>query len=123
MGTIIDKLEYTKLAVDDIQAAINEKKVQCEDTVPLKEYGDKIRAIKTHQKPTFCPWYDFENVYYGFDETDITYTNEFYISDKPTSDNYDFGNTYTALTEDNITYTNEFVTATVTPKSKSYTNI
>lgn len=123
MSTLVEKLEYTKLAVDDIQAAINEKKVQCEDTVPLKEYGDKIRAIKTHQKPTFCPWYDFENVYYGFDETDITYTNEFCILDKPTSDNYDFGNTYTALTEDNITYTNEFVTATVTPISKNYTNI
>lgn len=123
MGTIIDKLTYTKLAVDDIQAAINEKKVQCEDTVPLNEYGDKIRAIKTQQKPTFCPWYDFENVYYGFDETDIEYTNEFYISNKPTSDNYDFGNTYTTLIEDNITYANEFVTATVTPKSKSYTNI
>ena len=123
MGTIIEKLEYTKLAVDDIQAAINEKKVQCEDTVPLKEYGDKIRAIKTHQKPTFCPWYDFENVYYGFDETDIEYTTEFYISNKPTSDNYDFGDTYTTLIEDNITYANEFVTATVTPKSKSYTNI
>lgn len=123
MGTLVEKLEYTKLAVDDIQAAINEKKVQCEDTVPLKEYGDKIRAIKTHQKPTFCPWYDLGEVYYGFNEIDIEYISEFCILDKPTSDNYDFGNTYTALTEDNITYTNEFVTATVTPKSKSYTNI
>ena len=123
MGTIIEKLEYTKLAVDDIQAAIIEKGVECADSVPLNDYGDKIRGIKTHEKPTFCPWYDFENVYYGFDETDIEYTTEFYISDKPTSDNYDFGNTYTALTEDNITYANEFVTVTVTPKSKSYTNI
>ena len=82
MSTLVEKLEYTKLAVDDIQAAINEKKVQCEDTVPLKEYGDKIRAIKTHQKPTFCPWYDFENVYYGFDENDIKYTTEFELVDK-----------------------------------------
>lgn len=106
MGTIIEKLEYTKLAVDDIQAAINEKKVQCEDTVPLKEYGNKIRAIKTHQKPTFCPWYDFENVYYGFDENDIEYTTEF--ESIPFHEYYDLGNTYRGFDEGDIQYVNKF---------------
>ena len=82
MGTIIDKLTYTKKAVDDIQAAIIEKGVECADSVPLDDYGNKTRDIKTHEKPTFCPWYDLGNVYYGFDENDIKYTTEFELVDE-----------------------------------------
>lgn len=45
MGTIVEKLTYLSDAVDDIQAAINEKGVEVSDTLPLGTYGDKIRAI------------------------------------------------------------------------------
>ena len=82
MATIVDKLTYTKNAVDDIQAAIVEKGVECADSVPLDDYGNKIRDIKTQQKPTFCEWWDLGDVYYGFDENDIEYTTEFELVDE-----------------------------------------
>lgn len=47
MGTIFDKLKYLSEAVNDIQAAINEKKIEVDSTVPLEKYGDKIREIQT----------------------------------------------------------------------------
>ena len=45
MGTIADKLLYMNNAVDDIQLAINECKVEVDDSVELGLYGDKIREI------------------------------------------------------------------------------
>lgn len=47
MGTLLEKLTYLSNAVDDIQSAINEKDVNVDDTIPLGEYGNKIREIKT----------------------------------------------------------------------------
>ena len=47
MGTLHDKLKYLAEAVNDIQLAINEKKVKVDSKVPLGDYGDKIRAIQT----------------------------------------------------------------------------
>lgn len=46
MATIAEKLKYTSDAVDDIQAAINEKGVEVKNNVRLGLYGDKIREIK-----------------------------------------------------------------------------
>lgn len=46
MATIAEKLEYTSEAVDDIQAAINEKGVEVKNNIKLGLYGDKIREIK-----------------------------------------------------------------------------
>lgn len=46
METIAEKLQYTSDAVDDIQAAINEKGVEVDDDIELGLYGDKIREIK-----------------------------------------------------------------------------
>lgn len=45
METITEKLQYTSDAVDDIQAAINEKGVEVDDDIELGYYGDKIREI------------------------------------------------------------------------------
>lgn len=47
MGTLWNKIDYLLVAIDDIQAAINEKKVEVDSTVPLGKYGDKIREIQT----------------------------------------------------------------------------
>ena len=46
LETIAEKLQYTSNAVDDIQAAINEKGVDVDNTVGLGYYGAKIREIK-----------------------------------------------------------------------------
>lgn len=122
MGTIVEKLEYTKNAVDDIQAAINEKGIECTDSVPLKDYGDKIRNIKTHQKPTFCPWYDFGKVYYGFDASDIKFITPFELSSKiyyrgaETS----LGTVLTGLTEQDIKFVTPFEKTDVTMTEKTY---
>lgn len=45
METIAEKLQYTSDAVDDIQAAINEKGVTVGNDTELGLYGDKIREI------------------------------------------------------------------------------
>lgn len=47
MGTIADKLSYLNNAVDDIQQAIIEKGVAVDSSVPLADYGAKIRDIET----------------------------------------------------------------------------
>lgn len=47
--TIAQKLQYTSDAVDDIQAAINEKGVNVDNTVELCLYGDKIREINSDE--------------------------------------------------------------------------
>lgn len=54
MGTLLEKLTYLSNAVNDIQAAINEKGVIIEDILQLREYGNKIREIKTG-----LPWADY----------------------------------------------------------------
>lgn len=46
MGTLLEKLTYLSNAVNDIQAAIAEKDIAIDNTVPLEEYGNKIREIK-----------------------------------------------------------------------------
>lgn len=45
MGTISEKLQYTKDAVDDIQAALIEKGVEVAETDELSTYGEKIRSL------------------------------------------------------------------------------
>ena len=47
MGTLWNKLNSLLTSIDDIQAAINEKKVKVDSTIPLGKYGDKIREIET----------------------------------------------------------------------------
>lgn len=54
MGTLSEKLTYLSNAVNDIQAAINEKDIIVDDTLPLREYGNKIREIKSA-----LPWADY----------------------------------------------------------------
>lgn len=46
-GTIWNKLDALLASINDIQLAINEKKVEVDDTVPLRKYGEKIREIET----------------------------------------------------------------------------
>lgn len=46
MGTLADKLAYTKEAVDNIQSAIQEMGVAVDNTVTLAEYPEKIREIE-----------------------------------------------------------------------------
>lgn len=45
MGTIAEKLGYLKDAVGDIQQAINDMGVVVDSSVPLEDYGMKIREI------------------------------------------------------------------------------
>jgi len=52
MGTTAQKLAYTATSVNDIQAAIIEKGVAVPSTVPLGDYGNKIREISTGIVPT-----------------------------------------------------------------------
>lgn len=68
MGTIFDKLNYLTIAVNDIQAAINEKKVEVDSTIPLAKYGDKIREIETGGM-----WADYITLesFPSFTETDL----------------------------------------------------
>lgn len=68
MGTLLEKLTYLSNAVDDIQSAINEKDVNVDDTIPLGEYGNKIREIKTA-----IAWADYTtmNGYSSFAEQDL----------------------------------------------------
>lgn len=54
MGTIWDKIDNLHASLDDIQLAINEKKIEVDDTVPLRKYGDKIREIVTDSG-----WHDY----------------------------------------------------------------
>lgn len=44
MGTVNQKIRYTKLAVDDIELALNEKGINTND-VPLSVYGNLIRSL------------------------------------------------------------------------------
>ena len=66
MGTVADKLRYTLNAVNDIQAAIEEKKISITDTTPLKSYGDKIREIRTLDFNKFRPWIIINNIHNGY---------------------------------------------------------
>ena len=121
MGTIIEKLQYTNAAVDDIQSAINEKGVECPDSTPLKDYGDKIRDIVTYQKPTFCPWFDFNQVYYGFDKSDIKFINDFQLSSKILFDDaVNLGTKYTGFDESDIQFVEPFEITEVTLTEKTY---
>lgn len=61
MATIAEKLEYTMNAVDDIQAAINEKGVEVKDNVQLGLYGNKIREISGGNN-TINDFYTIEKV-------------------------------------------------------------
>ncbi len=46
MGTLAEKLQYTKTAVEDIAAAIEEKGILIGDYA-LGDYGNRIRAAIT----------------------------------------------------------------------------
>ncbi len=54
MGTIWNKIDSLLESIDDIQAAINEKKIEVDSTIPLSKYGDKIREIVTDSG-----WHDY----------------------------------------------------------------
>lgn len=62
MGSIADKLSYLANAVDDIQLAITEKNVECDDDVELGLYGEKIRSIVTSDGLGISDFYDIEKV-------------------------------------------------------------
>ena len=44
MGRVVDKLNYTKLWVDDIYRALKEKGIKC-DEFPLEKIGNEIRKL------------------------------------------------------------------------------
>lgn len=44
MGRVIDKLNYTKLWVNDIYRALKEKGIKCDD-FPLEKIGNEIRKL------------------------------------------------------------------------------
>lgn len=47
MGTLTEKLQYTKSSVEDIADAITEKNIAIPSDVKLGEYGDLIRLISS----------------------------------------------------------------------------
>ncbi len=71
MGSIAEKLIYTLNAVDDIQTAINECKVECGDDIALEYYGDKIREIKNADGNNVKDFYLLEKVT-GWTQNDIS---------------------------------------------------
>ena len=77
MGTLLEKLTYLSNAVDDIQSAINEKDVNVDDTIPLGEYGNKIREIKT------AAWADYTtmNGYKSVTEEDFVVKDVIDVTD------------------------------------------
>lgn len=50
MSRISELINYTRLAVDDIEVAIRERMIGT-DGIPLTEYGNLIRSIKTSAEP------------------------------------------------------------------------
>lgn len=66
--TLWDKINLLLSSLNDIQAAINEKKVEVDSTVPLSKYGDKIREIQTDSG-----WKDYITMeaYPAFTEDDL----------------------------------------------------
>lgn len=56
MGTTAQKLQAIKNSKEDIRQAIISKDVECATTVPLDEYGDKIRSInsKATTSQSYC---------------------------------------------------------------------
>ena len=56
MGTTAQKLQAIKDSKEDIRQAIISKDVECATTVPLDEYGDKIRSInsKATTSQSYC---------------------------------------------------------------------
>lgn len=60
MGSIAEKLQYMCNAVDDIQLAITENHIECDDTVELGLYGEKIRQIKNSNGNSIKDFYPME---------------------------------------------------------------
>lgn len=60
MGSIAEKLQYMNNAVDDIQLAITENHIECDDTVELGLYGEKIRQIKNSNGNSIKDFYPIE---------------------------------------------------------------
>ncbi|RKI44293.1 hypothetical protein D7V86_03410 [bacterium D16-51] len=79
MKTITEKLQYTNSAVNDIQAAINEKGIEVDNTIELGYYGDKIREIKGGLS-NLQDYYEFEK-FDSFSKVDIQQTDINDISD------------------------------------------
>lgn len=86
MGTLSEKLTYLSNAVNDIQAAINEKDVIVDDTLPLREYGNKIREIKSS-----LPWADYcvLNGYSSILEEDLVVKDFLDVTDLAVTGNFE----------------------------------
>ena len=74
MGSIADKLKYTSDAIDDIQLAINENHVECDNTVELGLYGDKIREIANTNGNNIKDFYSIEK-FTSFSKNDLPTKN------------------------------------------------
>lgn len=98
MGSIADKLQYLARAVGDIQDAINEKGISCEDSIALGYYGDKIRQIKTGYESGITDFYELEGIY-GISGNDFV-AKEYvpYLVDYDTIDVYVLENVVPDLT-------------------------
>lgn len=70
MGSIADKLKYMSNAIDDIQLAITENHVECDNTVELGLYGEKIRLIKNSNGNGIKDFYPVEN-FIAFTKNDL----------------------------------------------------
>jgi len=65
MGTIAQKGQAAIDSINDIQDAINEMGVEVDNTVPLTDYGDKIREIQAGEGSEWQPhpdWWDIEKL-------------------------------------------------------------
>ena len=96
MKTITEKLQYTSNAVDDIQAAINEKGVKVDDDIELGFYGDKIREI-TGGYSSIHDFYEIEK-FDSFSRVDILQKNINDISDLVITGNLDNLDTFDCIT-------------------------
>lgn len=70
MGSIAEKLKYMSNAVDDIQLAITENHIECDDTVELGLYGEKIRQIKNSNGNSIKDFYPVEK-FIAFTKNDL----------------------------------------------------
>lgn len=98
MGSIADKLQYLARSVGDIQDAINEKGISCDQNVALGHYGDKIRQIKTGYDSGISDFYELDGIN-GMNQNDFT-AKEYvpYLADYNTEDVYIIENIIVNLT-------------------------
>lgn len=118
LGTVADKLRYTLNAVNDIQAAIEEKKISITDTTPLKSYGDKIREIRTLDFNKFRPWIIINNTHNGYLIDNIQFSS-FEYAGNLCWNYYNMGTTRDSYTRLDIKFCN-FEETTVNVVSNTY---